>query len=106
MILFQIHKRVDALQSDDSITPLIMKQSREQEKRESERIRVEQERLQVEKCRAARELERFQTLKSESERRIALDEKRFELEKEEPRQAMEERKHMLNTMAALSRKLE
>ncbi|KAI0556720.1 rab11 family-interacting protein 1-like isoform X1 [Gracilaria domingensis] len=99
-------KQVDALQSDDAITTLIMEQSREQQKRESERIRVEQERLEVEKCRAERELERYETLKSESERRMALEEKRFELEKEERRQAMEERKHMLNIMAALSRKLQ
>ncbi|KAI0561782.1 apoptotic chromatin condensation inducer in the nucleus isoform X1 [Gracilaria domingensis] len=93
-------------QPDEAITKMIMEQSVEQDRREQQRFTLEQERLEVEKRRAARELERHEAFKLESERRIALEEQRFALERDERKQAMEERRHLLDIMAALSKKLQ
>ncbi|KAI0558828.1 hypothetical protein FGB62_183g09 [Gracilaria domingensis] len=89
-------------QSDEALTKVIMEQSVEKDKREKQRFTLERERLELEQTRAAREFERHEALKLETERRIDLDEERFVLEREERKQAMEERKHLLNIMAALS----
>lgn len=50
------------------------------------------------KARAVRKVQHYEIMKCHSKRRIALEEKIFEIEREERKQAIEEWKHMLSIM--------
>ena len=99
-------RRSEVVISDDDVTSSILQQSSERQTLEHKRIEIEEKRLELDRIKDDREREQFTVMQDERARRLALDERKFELDKEERRLAMEERKSMVEIMGLLEKKLQ
>ena len=98
-------KKREMSTSDDDIAASLIEQSAKRRHIETRRIDLEQERIEIERHRAEQEAEHFAKLQESTDRKLDLDEKRFAVEVEERKEAIEERKKMVDIMELLAKKL-
>ena len=100
-------RRIEGSNSDDEIMAAIVRQGEMRQKMENSRLQVMRNQMEWRKNNAKKDDERFKRSQFViANKRLKLDEKRFELEKMEPEQCLLERKKMVDVIAMLCKKLE
>ena len=93
-------------ESDDDATGAFVRNMAARQEQDNRRLKLKEQRYELEKKRMEDEERRFNANQESKRRKIILEEKKTAVEMEERKQAMVERARMIDSFAALAKKLE
>eukprot|EP00171_Calliarthron_tuberculosum_P010894 IDg10894t1 len=93
------------MQDDENVRELIMEDMKRRRVHEEGQTSLARQRLEFDKEHAAINQNRFLQNQEVTDRRIRLDEHRFDLEKEDRKETMNEKRQMLELMEMITQRL-